>query len=92
MTQELSENDMQPQSAAVETLTFRQAMAELEHIVEALDSNTLELEESLQQYERGVALIVSCKQRLAQAQQKVDVLMGELSGATDDAAQDTTLS
>lgn len=76
----------------VDELTFRQAMAELERIVEALESNTLELEESLRQYERGVSLIVSLKGRLAQAQQKVDVLMGELSGVTDDATQDTTLS
>ena len=57
-----------------------------------LESNTLELEESLQKYERGVALIVSLKGRLNEAQQRVDVLMGELSGETDDKVQDTTLS
>ena len=35
------------------TLTFREAMNELSAIVEALESNTLDLEESLVKYERG---------------------------------------
>ena len=76
----------------IQNMTFRQAMAELDQIVAQLESNTLELEESLQKYERGVALIVSLKGRLNEAQQRVDVLMGELSGETDDKVQDTTLS
>ena len=85
--------DMQANSQEnIDDLTFRQAMAQLEQIVEQLEGNTLELEDSLRQYERGVALIVSLKSRLNQAQQRVDVLMGELSGVTDDAVQDSTLS
>lgn len=74
------------------TLSFRDAMAQLEEIVVKLESNTLELEDSLKEYERGVSLIVSLKARLGEAQQKVDVLMGQLSGSTDDETQDTTLS
>ncbi len=77
---------------ALQEMTFRQAMAELDEIVSQLESNTLELEESLQKYERGVALIMSLKSRLSEAQQRVDVLMGELSGETEDALQDSTLS
>lgn len=76
----------------IEELTFREAMAELDGIVGILESNTLELEESLASYERGVALLAALQGRLAQAQQKVDVLMGELSAETDDATRDTTLS
>ena len=38
-------------------MTFREAMSELNGIVEALESNTLELEESLVKYERGIALL-----------------------------------
>ena len=41
----------------VEDLTFREAMAELDGIVGVLESNTLELEDSLASYERGVALL-----------------------------------
>ena len=49
-------------------LTFREAMNELNAIVEALESNTLELEESLTKYERGVALLRYLKTSLADAQ------------------------
>ena len=43
----------------VEELTFREALSELESIVSVLESNTLELEESLAAYERGVVLLGS---------------------------------
>ena len=76
----------------VDELTFREAMAELDGIVGVLESNTLELEDSLASYERGVALIASLQGRLAQAQQKVDVLMGELAPGPDDEKRDTSLS
>lgn len=75
-----------------ETLTFRAAMAELNQIVEALESNTLELEESLVKYERGIALLRFLKESLSNAQQKVDVLMGELDMSVDDATTDSMLS
>ena len=74
------------------TLTFREAMNELSAIVEALESNTLELEESLVKYERGVALLRSLKSSLADAQHKVEVLMGELDTNIDDTQTDTELS
>lgn len=76
----------------IEELTFREAADELDAIVAMLESNTLELEESLARYERGVALLSSLQRRLGQAQQKVDVLMGQLQPEPTDAARDTTLS
>lgn len=75
-----------------EEMTFREAMAELNSIVAALESNTLELEESLVKYERGIALLRFLKDRLNNAQQKVDVLMGELDMSVDDTVTDSTLS
>lgn len=75
-----------------EEMTFREAMAELNSIVAALESNTLELEESLVKYERGIALLCLLKDRLNNAQQKVDVLMGELDMSVDDTVTDSTLS
>lgn len=76
----------------IEELSFREAIAELDSIVGVLESNSLELEESLKSYERGVALLRSLQGRLNDAQQKVDVLMGELSGEVDDNHRDTNLS
>lgn len=89
---EATKEDRQFSDTPVENLTFRQALAELDGIVGKLESNSLELEDSLIGYERGVALLGSLQKRLAQAQQKVDVLMGELDAAPDDATRDATLS
>ena len=49
-------------------------MAELEAIVERLEHGDLPLEESLRQFERGVALTRSCQAALKQAEQKVQAL------------------
>ncbi len=83
---------MSDECKPVDDLSFREAMAELDAIVTRLEGNTLELEESLRSYERGVALLAALQQRLADAEQKVEVLMGELSGEKDDEVRDTTLS
>lgn len=81
-----------PERKPIEELTFREAMAELDGIVGVLESNSLELEDSLKSYERGVALLAALQGRLTEAQQKVDVLMGELVADVDDGARDTNLS
>lgn len=73
-------------------LRFRDAMAELNDIVSLLESNTLELEESLVKYERAIYLLRFLRTRLTQAQQKVDVLMGQLDESPADSTVDTTLS
>lgn len=82
----------QETNASFEHMSFRQEMAELDKTVSILESNTLELEECLASYERGVALLADLKARLSVAQQKVDVLMGQLDAPADDATTDTTLS
>ena len=83
---------MNDNARPIEEMKFREAMSELEGIVGVLEGNTLELEDSLKSYERGVALLAALKKRLNEAQQKVDVLMGELEAGANDAATDTTLS
>ncbi len=61
-----------------EQMRFSDALGELESIVTALEGGQLDLEDSLARYERGVALLRACQSRLAQAEQKVTMLMGEL--------------
>jgi exodeoxyribonuclease VII small subunit len=61
---------------------FEQALAQLEAIVEQLEQGDLSLDESLQQFERGVQLTRTCQSALKQAEQKVEVLLrrtGELN-------------
>lgn len=64
--------------AIPESVTFGVALAELEDIVRELEGGELELEESLERYERGVALLRACRARLADAQQRVTMLVGEI--------------
>ena len=59
-------------------LSYSQAIEELETILRQLESNQLELEASLQRYERGVTLLRMLQERLAFAQQKVTLLLGEV--------------
>ncbi|MGI6591433.1 MAG: exodeoxyribonuclease VII small subunit [Eggerthellaceae bacterium] len=75
----------------IEQMTFREAMDELGQIVTSLEDNSLELEESLKRYERGVALLRSLRARLDGAQQKVDQLMGELEQVESDEEIDSGL-
>jgi len=59
--------------------SFEAAMAELESIVQSMESGRLSLEESLAAYQRGAVLLKHCQGALAAAEQKIQVLeSGEL--------------
>jgi exodeoxyribonuclease VII small subunit len=62
------------------TPDFEAALAELEAIVQRLERGELPLEESLRQFERGVALTRSCQKALRQAEQKIRVLGKDSDG------------
>lgn len=64
---------------------FEAAMAELEALVERMDTGQLPLEASLQAYQRGVVLLKYCEKVLADAEQRVKVLDGDqLKDLNDD--------
>lgn len=54
---------------------LEKALAELEQIVEQLESGDLPLEKSLKQFERGVKLSRECQTALKDAEQRVQLLM-----------------
>lgn len=60
-----------------ESVDFERALDELESLVERMEKGDLTLEESLQSFERGVALTRQCQKALDEAQQKVDKLLEE---------------
>ena len=64
----------------VEELTYKEASTELERIIRSLESGDMELEESLESYTRGVELLKSLRARLADAEQKVQVLLKDVDG------------
>ncbi len=59
-------------------LSFEKALAELEKIVERMESGELSLEQALATHKRGLELARFCQQRLEAAQQQVKVLEGEV--------------
>lgn len=65
---------------------FESALGELEQIVGRLERGELKLEESLQLFERGVALAKQCRQSLDTAELKVRQLLGEGAAPPDDAS------
>lgn len=56
------------------SLSFEEALARLEQIIEKIESGEVGLEKAIAEYERGVALIRRCKDILQKAEQRVDEL------------------
>ncbi len=68
------------------SLDFEQSLEDL--LVERLENGELSLEESLAAFEQGIALTRDCQGALAQAEQKVQILLerdGELAAQPFDA-------
>lgn len=61
-------------------ITFEDALEELEAIASKLDSGELTLEQSIQFYEKGVELAKFCRQKLEEAERKIEVLQKQPDG------------
>ena len=70
----------QPEDAQV--FPFEDSLKQLEDLVERLESGEVSLEESLQDFEHGVALVRTLRERLEQAQQRVDKIVEQEDGET----------
>ena len=60
---------------------FEESLQRLEEIVERLEDDELELEQSLALFEEGVKLAAACDQRLDEAEKKVALLLKNDEGA-----------
>ncbi|HFD88240.1 MAG TPA: exodeoxyribonuclease VII small subunit [Gammaproteobacteria bacterium] len=63
-----------PRKKAPEKPDFEQSMKALEQLVERLENGDLTLEESLQEFERGMVLTRQCQTLLEEAEQRVRIL------------------
>lgn len=61
---------------------FETALEELEALVERMEEGESSLEDSLKDFERGIELTRSCQTALAEAEQKVEILLKK-DGATE---------
>lgn len=69
-----SPTESAPGRPPVDTMSFEDALAELEAIVKALEGGQGKLEESVAAYQRGAALKKHCETRLAEAEQRVQAI------------------
>jgi exodeoxyribonuclease VII small subunit len=59
---------------------FEDAMAELEKVVDRLESGELSLEESLGAFQEGVGLVQYCNQKLNEIERKIELLVKDRDG------------
>ncbi|MEM9964034.1 MAG: exodeoxyribonuclease VII small subunit [Asticcacaulis sp.] len=69
-----------------DTLSFEDALSQLEKIVAELESGQAPLEKSLQLYERGAALKALCEQRLEAARLQVEKITLNKAGQVEGTA------
>jgi exodeoxyribonuclease VII small subunit len=67
-------------ASADETKPFEQSLADLEGIVAKLEAGDLPLEESLDLFEKGIRLSRTCRERITEAERRIEVLMRESNG------------
>ncbi len=60
--------------------SFESSLTELERIVRQLEDGDLSLEESLKLFESGVKLTRECKQRLDEAERRIEILLTDQQG------------
>ncbi len=63
------------------SLSFEDAMAELEQLVRGLESGQQKLEDAIKAYERGALLRRHCEAKLAEAEARVAAIVSDADGA-----------
>ena len=59
-------------TADINSMSFEDALAELEQIVRRLEAGQVKLDDAIQSYERGAQLKRHCEQKLNEAQQRIE--------------------
>ena len=77
----------------IESLTFEQAIENLTEIVDKIETGQVPLAESLQQYEKGMAMIKRCRKILLDAEKRIEEIAEDQQDETksdsdDDSDQD----
>ena len=74
-----------------EKQTFEDSLSALEKIVRGLEDGDLPLEESLKLFEDGVRLARECRERLDQAERRIEVLLEGDDGGRIEPLEDSNL-
>jgi exodeoxyribonuclease VII small subunit len=63
----------------IEKMTFEQAIQQLKGIVDRIEQGEIPLQDSLEQYEKGMALIKHCRDILQKAEKRIERISKEES-------------
>ena len=66
--------------SAKKPLNLEKALADLENLVEELESGELPLEKAMKKFEEGIKLTRGCQTALKEAEQKVEILLQSAGG------------
>jgi exodeoxyribonuclease VII small subunit len=61
----------------IEKMTFEQAIQQLKGIVDRIEQGDIPLQDSLEQYEKGMALIKHCRDILQKAEKRIERISKE---------------
>lgn len=63
--------------AAIESLAFEAALAQLQDIVSTLENGSLSLEDAIERHQRGAALAAHCQKLLTEAEIRITTVSPE---------------
>lgn len=64
--------------------SFKESFAELEKIVQEFETGEMDLDESLEKFEQGLALAAACKKRLSEIENRVSEIKKKFSAQLQD--------
>ncbi len=66
--------------STTKNINLEKSLADLEDLVEELESGDLPLEKAMKKFEEGIKLTRSCQKALKDAEQKVEILLKSAGG------------
>jgi exodeoxyribonuclease VII small subunit len=74
VSEESSFSEAQVEDQPVVVLPFEESLGELQQIVNQLEDGSLPLDDSMEQFERGIKLLKDCYRVLENAEQQIEIL------------------
>ncbi len=71
---------MEPNVASTKKFNLEKSLADLEELVEELESGDLPLEKAMKKFEEGIKLTRGCQTALKEAEPKVEILLQSAGG------------
>jgi len=85
-----NKDDHPPAPPAPAELPLEQSLQQLEQLVQRMEGGEQSLDAALTDFEAGIKLVRGCRDSLEQAEQRVQILLGDQLGElTDEAAGST---